>query len=146
MSQMTMWNDDEMLMADLDEALQGAVSDSARAAARAAFAWRTIDDDLMSLAYDSSLTAEVLVRSVATTPRVIGFQATDFTLEIELDAGTLMDRSSRDGCAGSRSSHPREPSTRSTPTSPASSPCRPLMVVPSGSASPATTPRRAPSG
>ena len=87
---MTLWDDDEMLMDDLDEALQGAVSDSARSAARAAFAWRTIDEDLMSLAYDSSLTEEVLVRSVATTPRVIGFQGTDFTLEIELDAGTLM--------------------------------------------------------
>ena len=41
MSQMTRWDDDDQLMQDLDEALHGAVSDGARQAARAAFAWRT---------------------------------------------------------------------------------------------------------
>lgn len=88
---MTVWDDDEKLMGDLDDALAGAVSERARVDARAAFAWRTIDDDLMSLAHDSSLSEAVLVRSAATTaPRVVGFQGTDFSLEIEIDNGTLM--------------------------------------------------------
>ncbi|MEP6816469.1 MAG: hypothetical protein ABI873_13045 [Marmoricola sp.] len=87
---MTLWDDDETLMQYLDEALQGAVSDSAREAAQVAFAWRTIDEDLMRLDHDSLLTDEVLTRSAAVVPRVLGFQGTNFTLEVELDAGTLM--------------------------------------------------------
>ncbi len=91
MTTMTRWNDDESLMQDVDDALAGAVSERARVDARAAFAWRTIDDDLMSLAHDSSLSDAVLVRSAAVaTPRVVGFQGTDFSLEIEIDNGTLM--------------------------------------------------------
>lgn len=88
---MTLWDDDETLMQDLHEAVQGEVSERARVDARAAFAWRTIDDDLMRLAHDSSLADEVLVRSTAAgTARVVGFHGTDFSLEVELDAGTLM--------------------------------------------------------
>jgi hypothetical protein len=86
---MTLWDDDEALMEALDEALHGTVSDTARAAARAAFAWGTIDEDLMSLAHDSSVD-EVLVRSAATAPHVLGFEGRDLALEVELDAGTLM--------------------------------------------------------
>jgi hypothetical protein len=87
---MTLWDDDEMLMQDLDEAMRGAVSDTARTAARAAFAWGTIDEDLMSLAHDSSVSQEVLVRSASTAPHVLGFEGKDFTFEVEYDAGTLM--------------------------------------------------------
>jgi len=86
---MTLWDDDELLMEALDEALAGTVSDTARSAARAAFAWGTIDEDLMSLAHDSSVD-EVLVRSAATAPQVLGFTGRGFTLEVELDAGTVM--------------------------------------------------------
>jgi hypothetical protein len=86
---MTLWDDDEILMEALDEALAGTVSDTARSAARAAFSWGTIDEDLMSLAHDSAVN-EVLVRSVATAPQVLGFTGRDFTLEVELDAGTVM--------------------------------------------------------
>jgi len=87
---MTRWDDDDQLMQDLDEALHGAVSDGARQAARAAFAWRTIDEELMRLAHDSSLTEEVMVRGAAIAPRVVGFLGSDFTLEVEVDAGTVM--------------------------------------------------------
>jgi hypothetical protein len=87
---MTLWDDDEVLMQDLDEALHGAVSETARSAARAAFAWGTIDEDLMSLAHDSSVNEEVLVRSASTPPRVLGFEGQDFSLEVEFDGGTLM--------------------------------------------------------
>ncbi|MGD9959476.1 hypothetical protein [Nocardioides sp.] len=88
---MTRWDDDEALMQDLDDALAGAVSDRARVDARAAFAWRTIDDDLMSLSHDSLTAGELLVRSAAvSTPRVVGFQGTGFSLEIEIDGPTMM--------------------------------------------------------
>jgi len=87
---MSRWDDDDQLMQDLDEALHGAVSDGARRAARAAFAWRTIDEELMRLAHDSSLSEEMLVRSAAVAPRVVGFQGSDFTLEVEVDASTVM--------------------------------------------------------
>lgn len=87
---MSRWDDDDQLMQDLDEALHGAVSDGARQAARAAFAWRTIDEDLMRLAHDSSLTEEVMARGAAVAPRVVGFLGSDFTLEVEVDAGTVM--------------------------------------------------------
>jgi hypothetical protein len=90
MREMTLWHDDETLIQELDEALLGAVSERARSAAQAAFAWRTVDEDLLRLAHDSSLTEEVLVRGTATAPRVLGFEGTDFTLEVEITAGTLM--------------------------------------------------------
>jgi hypothetical protein len=32
----------------------------------------------------------MLVRSAAVAPRVVGFNGTNFTLEVEIDAGTLM--------------------------------------------------------
>ena len=88
---MSRWEDDEILMQDLYDALAGAVSDQARIDARAAFAWRTIDDDLMSLAHDSLHAEELLVRSAAVSaPRVVGFQGTGFSLEIEVDGSTMM--------------------------------------------------------
>jgi hypothetical protein len=90
MSRMSRWDDDDQLMQDLDEALHGAVSDRARQAARAALAWRTIDEDLMRLAHDSSLTEELLVRGGVAAPRVVGFLGSDFTLEVEVDAGTVL--------------------------------------------------------
>jgi hypothetical protein len=90
MSQMSRWDDDDQLMQDLDEALHGAVSDRARQAARAAFAWRTIDEDLMHLAHDSLVSEELMVRGAAVAPRVVGFLGSDFTLEVEVDAGTVM--------------------------------------------------------
>jgi hypothetical protein len=91
MTTMTRWNDDETLMQDLDDALAGAVSDRARVDARAAFAWRTIDDDLMSLSHDSLTSGELVVRSAAVAaPRVVGFQGVGLSLEIEIDGTMLM--------------------------------------------------------
>jgi hypothetical protein len=91
MSTMDGWDDDERLIGDLDDALAGAVTDRARADARAAFTWRTIDQDLMSLVHDSALSGPAVVRrSGPDGPRVIGFRGTDFTLEVEIDGQTLM--------------------------------------------------------
>jgi hypothetical protein len=87
---MTHWDNDERLMQDLREALDGAVSDGARSDARAAFTWRTIDEELMRLSHDSWQSEEVLVRKDGAATRVLGFDGNDFSLEIELDAGALM--------------------------------------------------------
>ena len=83
------FDDDEVLLRDLGDAVADsrAVTDRARAAARSAFAWRTIDEELLDLAHDSE-SAGVLVRSVGTA-RVLGFRGRDVTLEVELDRGQL---------------------------------------------------------
>jgi len=44
----------------------------------------------MSLAHDSSVDHEVLVRSASAAPHVLGFEGREFSLEVEFDAGTLM--------------------------------------------------------
>ncbi|WP_323791414.1 hypothetical protein [Nocardioides sp.] len=84
--------DDDQLMALLAAAQQevAEVSDTSRAAARAAFAWRTIDEDLMQLTFDSRLQDEVLVRGSVEGATVVGFQGADFSLEVERDTGELM--------------------------------------------------------
>jgi len=78
--------EDETLMAELRAAAGRAdpVPEEAVVAARAAFAWRTIDAELASLAYDSLLDDRPLagVRGVA-TPRLLTFEAAGLTLEVE---------------------------------------------------------------
>ena len=83
------FDDDEVLLRDLGDAVADsrAVTDRARAAARAAFAWRTLDDELLELDHDSD-SAGVLVRGMVTA-RVLGFRGRDVTLEVELDRGQL---------------------------------------------------------
>ncbi|RLV50005.1 hypothetical protein D9V37_09045 [Nocardioides mangrovicus] len=83
-------SDDDALIAELREAVaDGAlVTDRAREAARAAFTWRTIDEELMDLVHDSAATGELRVRG-AETVRAFGFQARDLGLEVELDDGVL---------------------------------------------------------
>jgi len=58
-------DDDETLLRDLGDAVADsrAVSETARAAARAAFTWRTIDEELLELDHDSE-SAGLLVRGV----------------------------------------------------------------------------------
>ena len=83
------FDDDEALLRDLKDALadERAVTERARAAARAAFTWRTIDEELLDLAHDSE-SADLLVRGVATA-RVLGFRGRELTLEVEFDRGRL---------------------------------------------------------
>lgn len=82
--------DDELMAllaeAEADRAL---VTPEARAAARGAFAWRTIDEDLMELTFDSR-EAESLVRDASREVRVIGFQGAGLTLELERDGDDLV--------------------------------------------------------
>ena len=93
---MSNWNDDEALIQELRAAVAAseAVSERSRDAARAAFTWRTVDrelEELLTLAHDSSLVEDVLVRGAAVTePRVLAFEGAGFALEVELTGDALV--------------------------------------------------------
>lgn len=77
--------DDEGLMLELDRALQQvSVPDHRREAARAAFTWRTIDEELLALTHDSLEMADAAVRG-ALDVRTLGFESDGLTLELEVD-------------------------------------------------------------
>ena len=87
---MTSWTDDEGLMEELARSAQQEreVPDHRRRAAYAAYAWRTIDEDLMSLTHDSLLSATAAVRGPEDA-RTLSFEGGGLSLELELDEGTL---------------------------------------------------------
>jgi hypothetical protein len=77
--------DDEGLMNELGRALaQQAVPDHRREAARAAFTWRTIDEELLALTHDSLEMADAAVRG-ALDVRTLGFESDGLSLELEVD-------------------------------------------------------------
>jgi hypothetical protein len=77
--------DDEGLMRELAGALEDAdVLDHRREAARAAFTWRTIDEELLALTHDSLDVVGTAVRG-GLDVRTIGFETDGFSLEIEVD-------------------------------------------------------------
>ena len=60
-------------------------------AGKAAFAMRTIDEELAGLSYDSLLEAGLAgVRSGATTLRTLSFEAGERSVEIEVEPGVLV--------------------------------------------------------
>jgi len=79
-------HDDDAVMAELRQAAGQAdpLPAESVAAARAAFAWRTLDAELARLAYDSLLEDQPLagVRGVG-TPRLLTFEAAGLTVEVE---------------------------------------------------------------
>lgn len=79
--------DDDALMRELAAAVgeREAVPASVRQAARAAFAWRTVDEDLMRLSYDSLASREEAVVRADTALRVVAFTGPQGSLELELD-------------------------------------------------------------
>jgi hypothetical protein len=86
------WSDDDELMQDLAAALRPTpVEPRMIDAARAAFAWRTVDADLelATLLYDSHLDGSAAVRGPAPgAPRALVFRSGRLGVEIELsDAG-----------------------------------------------------------
>ena len=93
---MSNWNDDDALIEELRAAVasSGAVSERSRDAARAAFTWRNVDRELaelLSLAHDSSLAEDVLVRGPAGTgTRALAFEGAGFGLEVELTGSALV--------------------------------------------------------
>jgi hypothetical protein len=77
--------DDEGLMQELARALeQVPLLDHRREAARAAFTWRTIDEELLALTHDSLEMADAAVRG-ALDVRTLGFECDGLSLEIEVD-------------------------------------------------------------
>ena len=72
---MTSFTDDEGLMAELAVAIgqEREVPDHRRQAAYGAFAWRTVDHDLLTLMHDSALQATAAVRGSDDT-RTLSFE------------------------------------------------------------------------
>ena len=85
-------HDDEVMMEQLRVALAGArVPPERLRAAEGAFAWRTIDEELLALSHDSLLEAPALVRSAAVDAalRIVSFEGGGVQLEMELVGGQL---------------------------------------------------------
>jgi hypothetical protein len=83
---MSFSTDDDELMEELARAMGQVteVPDHRREAARAAFSWRNIDEELLALTHDSLELADAAVRS-ALDVRTLGFESDGLSLEIEVD-------------------------------------------------------------
>jgi hypothetical protein len=77
-------------MQDVAEAIgqERDVPDRRRQAAYGAFAWRTVDQDLLTLAHDSSLLATAAVRGDEDV-RTVSFEGGGLSLELEIDGSRL---------------------------------------------------------
>ena len=89
------WLDDDALMRALKEAVNAAGDEDARllAAAKAAFTWRTVDEELelLSLSYDSATAEAVAVRGApGVSSRMLVFQNDDLILELEIGSDVVM--------------------------------------------------------
>jgi hypothetical protein len=87
------WDDDEALLAELRTALAEPATVPAEftAAARGALAWRTVDTDLLELAFDSALDAELAVRSpAATSTRLLTFDGVGVRVEAEVSGAGIV--------------------------------------------------------
>lgn len=98
---------DDELMAALGEAVAEEHDVSARRAdaARAAFTWRTVDDELAELLHDSALDAGAAVRSSggAGAPRALTFGRSGLTLELEIAGTDVLGEVVPEGAAGDAS-------------------------------------------
>lgn len=98
---MTNWDEltDDELMAELASAVEPApeVVERRRAAAQAAFTWRTVDAELAELLHDSALEAGAAVRSGSEGPRSLAFGHSGHTLEIEVDGDQVLGEVITDG-------------------------------------------------
>jgi hypothetical protein len=83
---------DDELIAALGEAVAegSSVSERRRDAARAAFTWRTVDEELAELLHDSLLDAGAAVRSSGGTPRALTFGRSGITIEVEVDGDQVL--------------------------------------------------------
>src|SRR4051794_39204771 len=87
--------DDDALMQELREAVasERSAPDHVMAAAKAAFDWRRLDDELelLTLSSDSSLADSPSVRASALdAPRMLVFDGDHVTIELELGPDVLM--------------------------------------------------------
>ncbi|MFC5729197.1 MULTISPECIES: hypothetical protein [Nocardioides] len=100
---MSSWDEltDDELMAELAEAVaeQTTVTDARREAARTAFTWRTVDEELAELLHDSALDAGAAVRSSADGPRSLSFGRSGLTLEVEVEGDQVLGQVIGEGAA-----------------------------------------------
>jgi hypothetical protein len=82
------WDDDQRFFDDLSEAVRetAPLADAIAAYGRGAYAWRTVDRDLLraSLSFDSSLERVTERRAGPDDPRVLTFTAAPLSLELEV--------------------------------------------------------------
>jgi hypothetical protein len=100
---MAEWDEltDDELMAMLGEAVAESETDVRRRdAARAAFTWRTVDEELAALLHDSALDAGAAVRSSAGGgPRSLSFGRSGLSLEVEVDGDRVLGQVIGEGAA-----------------------------------------------
>jgi len=84
---------DEWLMKELTDAVSAVRAPQTWFdSAKAAYAWRTVDEELelLTLTFDSSTAQGVLVRRPShMAPRTVLFEGTDFSVELEVADGTI---------------------------------------------------------
>jgi hypothetical protein len=89
-----LWSDDERLLAELTEAVRAAdeVPGHFVDAAKAAFAWRTIDAELARLSYDSldDEQTRMATRADEAAVRALTFMADRLTVELEITAESVL--------------------------------------------------------
>ena len=88
----TRWEDDNELLALLEEALEaeGDVPPDFIAAGKAAFAWRTIDAELAALVYDSDREPALTRTQTTADLRALTFASAHVTIELELTGTGLI--------------------------------------------------------
>ena len=88
------WTDDDRLFAALKDAVQTAeeVPPEFVAAAKAAYAWRTIDAELAQLSYDSldDEQSRLVTRTENATVRALTFVSNRLTIELEVTAESVL--------------------------------------------------------
>lgn len=84
--------EEQVVLDDLALALraQDDVDPRHREAAQAAFAWRTIDEELMELTYDSLATPAMVRSAGVAEPRTVSFTSSIGSLELEIDGAKVM--------------------------------------------------------
>jgi len=86
------WSSDDALLADLKEALarSGAGDESLLEVGRSAYTWRTVDEELAALTYDSLLDDRVLVRGATDVPRSMVFEHGAESLQVDVLADRIV--------------------------------------------------------
>jgi hypothetical protein len=78
---------DDRLLSELQQMVDGAVSDASLELARAAFDWRTMDDELAELVADSLLESSGVRAGVE--PRMVTFQGPSLAILLEIEGLVL---------------------------------------------------------
>ena len=85
-------DEDQSLLRDLRAAVRwaGSPTPTMKAAAQAAYSWRTVDAELAALTHDSLTDESTLVRSGSAPPRTLVFESAGVSVELEQTEGGLV--------------------------------------------------------